>query len=331
MLIGRYEDAMKEALEAVRLGPNNFNAQDNLVSSYIGLGRMDEAEQASKAMERINPDSLGTHFTKYFFAFLRHDQAGMDRELEWAKGKSEEPEALGTAAETAMYFGKAKQGHELLDHGREILTARGELRNTPHGMMNLAGNEVYFGRCAEAKSQAKEAMAISRGQGILVPGVLIFAACDDHNQAQSLLDELRKEYPKSTIVNAVIDPLVRAEQERSRGNLDAAVQIMETVRGYDMGSIVGFANNYMRGSLYLKLRRGNEAAAEFKKIIDNPGIDVFSSAHALAHLCLGRALAITGDTSGARKAYQDFFAIWKDADPDLPVLVEAKKEYEQLK
>jgi Fe-S oxidoreductase len=87
----------------------------------------------------------------------------------------------------------------------------------------------------------------------------------------------------------------------------------------------------MRGNLYLRQRRGTEAAAEFQKIIDSPGIDSFSPAHVLAHLCLGRALAVKGDTSGARKAYQDFFALWKDADADLPVLIEAKKEYEQLK
>ena len=331
MQVGRFADALKEALEAVRLGPNNFNAHDNLVSSYIGLGRLDEAEQAAKELERINPDSLGVHFTKYFFAFMRRDQAGMDRELEWAKGKSEEPEALGTAAATAMYYGKAKQGAELLNHGRQILIARGETENTPQGMMNLAGSLVYFGRCAEAKNEAKAAIAISHGLSVLVPGVLVFAVCDDHNQAQSLLDELRKQYPKSTIVNSVIDPLVRAEEERSRGNLDGAVQVLESVRGYDMGLVTGLANNYLRGTLYLQQRRGNEAAAEFKKIIDNPGVDSFSPAHVLAHLCLGRALAITGDTAGARKSYQDFFALWKDADPDLPVLVEAKKEYEQLK
>lgn len=106
---------------------------------------------------------------------------------------------------------------------------------------------------------------------------------------------------------------------------------MESVRPYDLGLIIGVASNYMRGSLYLKQGRGKEAAAEFKKIIDNPGIDPFSPAHVLAHLCVGRALAISGDTAGARKAYQDFFAIWKDADADLPVLVEARKEYEQLK
>ena len=94
--------------------------------------------------------------------------------------------------------------------------------------------------------------------------------------------------------------------------------------------MTGLANNYLRGTLYLDQRRGNEAAAEFKKIIDNPTIEAYSPGHALAYVCLGRAAAITGDTAAARKAYEDFFAVWKDADQDLPVVVEARKEYEQL-
>ena len=330
-LVGRYEDAVKEGLEAVRLGPNNFSAHDNLVASYVGLGKMDEAEQAAKELERINPDSLGTHFSKYFFAFLRRDQAGMDRELEWAKGKSEEAEVLGTTAATAIYFGKFKHGAELEQRSEDLLQARGQKENAAQGQMSLATDLVYVGKCAEAKNHAKAALAQSRGQSILVPGALLFAVCDDQSQAQSLVDELRKQYPKSTLVDTLIDPIVRAEAERSRGNLDQAVQLMESVRPYDLGLLTGAGTTYLRGNLYLKQRRGNEAAAEFNKIIGAPGIDSFSPAHALAHLCLGRALALTGDTAGARKAYQDFFALWKDADQDLPVLVDAKKEYQQLK
>ena len=330
-LIGRYDDSVKEALEAVRLGPNNFNAHDNLVSSYLGLGRIDEAEQAAKELERINPESIGTHVTKYLFAFLRRDQAGMVRELDWAKGKSEEAEALSASAATSIYFGQFRVGTELEKRAEDLLQARGDKENIAHGKLSLAADLLYAGRCPEAKTQVKAALSLSRGQTILFPATLIYAVCDDQAEAQSLLDELRKQYSKSTFVGALVAPMAQAEMERSRGNLDHALQLMESVRAYDLGIPVGVGSNYMRGNLYLKQRRGSEAAAEFKKIIDSPGVDPFSPAHVLAHLCLGRALAISGDTSGARKSYQDFFALWKDADPDLPVLVDAKKEYEQLK
>jgi hypothetical protein len=106
---------------------------------------------------------------------------------------------------------------------------------------------------------------------------------------------------------------------------------MESVQAYDRGLVTGLMNNYFRGSLYLEQRRGSEAAAEFKKIINSPGIEFFSPAHALAELGMGRAAAISGDTAAARKSYQDFFAFWKDADQDLPVLIQARKEYEALK
>src|SRR5690349_9632556 len=125
MQVGRYADAMKEASEAVRLSPDNFSAYDNLVSSYLGLGRIDEAEQAAKDLERINPDSLGNHFTKYLFAFLRRDQAGMDRELEWGKGQSEEAEVLGAVAATATYFGKFKQAEEPENRSEALAEGRG--------------------------------------------------------------------------------------------------------------------------------------------------------------------------------------------------------------
>jgi hypothetical protein len=255
----------------------------------------------------------------------------MDRELDWAKGKPEEADALNTSAATAIYFGKFKEGAELEKRSQDLLQARGDKENMAHGLMSLAGDLLVVGRCAEAKTHAKTALSLSRGQTVLFPGAVNFTACDDQAQSQLLLDELRKQYPKSSFVSALVTPMVQAEFERSRGNLDQAIQLLETVRAYDLGIPVGVGTNYLRGNLYLKARRGSEAAAEFKKIIDHPGIEPFSPVHVQAHLCLGRALAITGDTAGARKAYQDFLALWKDADADLPVLIEAKKEYEQLK
>src|SRR5690349_9966456 len=193
-LMGRYDDAMKEGLEAVRLGPNNFNAHDNLVQSYLGLGRIDEAEQAAKELERINPDSLGTHLTKHLFAFLRRDEAAMDRELDWAKAQGDEAESLDTSAATAIYLGKFKVGVELEKRAQDLLQARGDKENIAHGSISLASDMLYAGRCADAKTQVKTALALSRGQTILFPGAVISAACDDQAQAQSLIDELRKQY-----------------------------------------------------------------------------------------------------------------------------------------
>jgi tetratricopeptide (TPR) repeat protein len=186
-------------------------------------------------------------------------------------------------------------------------------------------------KCQQAKQNASAALALVRGQMNLANGAQVFASCDDHAQAESLLDEARNLYPKNTVLASILGPVLRAEAERDRGNTAQALQFSETLRSYDLGVITGVVTNYARGNLYLAQRKGNEAAAEFKRIIDTPGVESYSPAHVLAHLGLGRAAAINGDTAGARKAYQDFFALWKDADPDLPPLIQARREYEQLK
>jgi tetratricopeptide (TPR) repeat protein/tRNA A-37 threonylcarbamoyl transferase component Bud32 len=330
-LLGRYEEAMKEGQEAVRLSPNNISARDNLVASFVGLGRLDEAEESARELEKINPDALGSHFPKYFFAFMRRDQAAMDRELEWSMGKPEEPEFTSAVASTAMYFGKWKQAEELERRSLEMFKAQGRKENSAQGLVVLAANLVYLEKCSDAKDNAKAALSVFRGQLTMANAALVFAACDDQSQAQSLRDELLKLYPKNTFLASIISPMVDAQLEAKRGNIDRAIQLLESVRGYDLGVMTGVLNNYSRGNLYLKQRRGNEAATEFKTIIDRPFIDPFSPAHALARLGLGRALAINDDIAGARKSYQDFFALWKDADSDLPVLIQAWKEYEQLK
>ncbi|HKS09338.1 MAG TPA: protein kinase [Pyrinomonadaceae bacterium] len=330
-LLGRYDEALQEGLEAVRLSPNNISARENLLQSFMGLGRVDEAEQTAKEIERINPDALSPHFSRFVFAFMRGDQAGMDREVEWAKGKPDEAEITSAVAATATYYGKLKQAEEFEQRALEMVKAQGRKEGSAQALMSRATNLVFLEKCSEAKNNAKAALAAVRGQMIIANAAIVYASCDDQSEAQSLLEEMHKLYPENTVVESIITPMVRAEMERSRGNIDQALQLLESIRSYDFGIVTGVNNNYMRGNLYLKQRRGNEAAAEFKKIIDRPSLDTFSPAHPLSRLGLARALALNGDVAGARTSYQDFFALWKDADPDLPVLVEAKKEYEQLR
>ncbi|HJT28653.1 MAG TPA: protein kinase [Pyrinomonadaceae bacterium] len=330
-LIGRNEEALPEALEAVRLSPNNISGHDNLVDSFLSLGRFDEAEQAERESQKINPDSLTAHFKNYHFAFLRQDQAAMEREVNWAKGRPEEGQFTGVLSLAALYSGKLKQSEELRKRAVEMLKQQNRAENASSVLMGLANDLMYIGKCDQAKANAKAALDLLRGQMNLANGAAIYAACDDRDQAQKLLDEARAAYPKNTVINTIVPPIVTGDIEESRGNVSQAIKLFESIRAYEGGMILGLGTTFARGNLYLKQRMGNEAAAEFKKVIDQRGIDIFSCTHILAHLGLGRALALNGDTAGARKAYQDFFALWKDADHDLPVLVEARKEYEALR
>jgi serine/threonine protein kinase/tetratricopeptide (TPR) repeat protein len=330
-ILGRHDEALKESLEAVRLSPNTTSARENVLSSFVALNRLDEAEQAARELQRINPDSPSAHFTRYFFGFLRRDQGAMDREIQWARGKPEEAQLISFMAAHAMYLGKLKQSEELQKRAVEMFKSQNRLENASGGLLNLAANLVLLEKCQQAKDNAKAAMSLFRGQFGLPNAAMIYAACNDSTQAQSLFDDARATYPKNTVLTSIGVPMLRAVIEKDRGNVDEAIQLLEQLRSYDLGLVTGLGTTYMRGYLYLHQRRGNEAIAEFKKIIDNPGIDPFSPAHPLAHLGVARAAVVNGDTAAARKAYQDFFALWKDADPDLPVLVKGHREYEQLK
>ena len=329
--VGRHEEALKEAMEAVRLSPNSISAHENLVESFVSLGRFDEAEQAKREIEKINPDSLAAHGSSYLFAFFRRDQEAMDREVQWAKGRPEEALFTTLLRFAAMYSGKVKEAVELQKRSAEMFQRNGRPENASVGLTEMAGDLAFIGKCDDAKNYAKAALNVFRGEVSLASGALVYAMCNDQSQAQSLLDEARAASPKNAIISSILSPIIAAIGERNRGNYSQAIQLLEAVRRYEFGLIVGVSTNYARGNLYLQQRMSKEAAAEFKTIIDHPGITAFSPLHVLAHLGLARAAAISGDVAGARKSYQDFFAIWKDADQDLPVLVQARKEYEELR
>ena len=253
----------------------------------------------------------------------------MDREVNWARGKPEEAQLTALLTATAFYSGKLKQAEELQKRAVEMLKKQNRMENASVLLTDHAHDLMYLGKCDSAKAQVKAARDLFRGEMSI--GAAIYAGCNDPDQAQKMLDEARAAYPKNTIIQSIVPAIVTAGIEESRGNVSEAIRLFESIRSYEGGIILGLGTIFARGNLYLKARRGNEAAAEFRKVIDQRGVDIFSPAHNLAHLGLGRALALNGDTAGARKAYQDFFALWKDADRDLPVLVEARKEYEQLK
>lgn len=330
-LIGRWDEALKEALEAVRLSPNNISARVNQVNSFIGLGRLDEAEQADRESQKINADNLGAHANNYFFAYMRRDRATMDRELQWARGKPEDVEFMMLQSFTALSFGKFKEARELQKRAGEMMKAQKLVEGAATSLLTMASYLENIGKCDESKSNIKTALGLSRFQKSLAMASVIYCNCDEQSHAQSLFNELRTAHPKNTVINSIVAPLVASGAERSRGNLSQAIQLSESIRPYEFGIVVGTSTTYTRGNLYLRQRMGKEAAAEFKAIIDRPTIDYLSPAHPLAHLGLARAAVLNGDTAAARKSYQDFFALWKDADTDLPVLVQARKEYESLK
>jgi len=154
------------------------------------------------------------------------------------------------------------------------------------------------------------------------------SSCGEFTQAQSLIAELIRRSPTDTVLNKILAPLVQARIELQRDNAAQAIQLLETTRPFE--GYAPFQIAYLRGQAYLKLQKGAEAATEFQKILDHRGSQPTSPIYVVAHLGLARAAALQGDTAKARKAYEDFFALWKDADANVPVLIEARKEYDKL-
>ena len=176
---------------------------------------------------------------------------------------------------------------------------------------------------------ARNALLLSREQAYQVAAGNALAACNQSGAAQPLIDELAKSFPLDTLLNTVWLPLIKAQLELNRGNGAAAIGLLEPARRYEVHG--DFWPQYVRGMAYLKLKNGTQAAAEFQTIISHRGWYPLSPLYPLAHVGLARAAALNGDAPSARRAYQDFLALWKDADPSIPILVSARQEYDKLK
>jgi len=190
--------------------------------------------------------------------------------------------------------------------------------------------EAMFGNVPQARAAAQGALAMDRSRETLSFAGIAQSLAGDIPQATATADELRKRFPTGTFIKDIWVPTIRAGIELNRGDPGKAIELLQVASPYEAGDVARLAPNYVRGQAYLRSRQGKEAAAEFQKILDYRGVCQTSPACSLSHLQLARARAMSRDGSGARTAYQDFFALWKDADPDIPILKEAKAEYAKL-
>jgi tetratricopeptide (TPR) repeat protein len=328
--MGRLEEARAEAQKAVELSPTNTTARDNLVLLFISLDRFDEAEVALKELEKISSDNANAHFHRHLLGFLRGDKSAMDAEVAWAKGEPEEADFMSREAQIAFYYGKLSEGAKLTKTANELYKAQNRIEAGAQLLILLSQKQAMFGKCVEAKQNVSAGLAQSRGRMSLTGAAITMAICNDVAQAEAFSSETLKKFPNDLPVVAVGVPFAKAAIELNRGNGEGAIQILQPVAKYDLGLIVGTGRLYISGLAYLQQKKGKEAASEFEKILTHRGIDSFAPDHQLAHLGIARASILMGDTARAKKEYQDFLAAWKDADPDLSVITEAKKELAAL-
>jgi serine/threonine protein kinase/tetratricopeptide (TPR) repeat protein len=330
-LYGRFEDSLREAREALRLSPNNATVQDNVVGGYIHLARFDEAKDTLEQTLGQNPDRLVYRFDSIYLALLINDKDRLDRDIAWLQSKTDDPAAFDLQAGLSDLNGQFQKSDGFSHRSSELHLREGEKQNAAQNETLNAVNRSVVGQCDQAKAKVATGLSYSRGKIELSNAAVALANCGDSAAAQGIVDELQKRFPKDTGGNSILLPLIHALLDSNRGNTAQSIDDLQPAMPYEFGGIATTWLTYFRGQIYLKGKMGNEAAAEFRKILDHRYADPFSGMFPLAHLGLARASAMSGDTPTARKEYQDFLAAWKDADQDLPVLIEAKKEYESLK
>jgi len=336
--LGQYEARLKASLEWLRLNTHNSFAYRYLAFDYLYLNRVEEAAATGKDAHAKGLDSRLAPVL-YGIAFYRDDASEMARQAASAAGKvGDEDLLLALQADTAAYFGHLGKAREFSRQAVESAGRAGEKESAAIYYAASALREALFGNADRSAQQAMLAKGPAFGRDIVYVLALALAYAGDAGQAQALADDLGKRFPEDTVVQSNSLPTLRAKLELLHANPQEALVILGTASPYELGlAALSFYNwpnlypVYVRGEAYLAAHQGSEAAAEFQKIFDHRGLVLNEPIGALAHLQLGRAYAMQGDTAKSRAAYKDFLTLWKDADPDIPILIQAKAEYAELK
>jgi serine/threonine protein kinase/tetratricopeptide (TPR) repeat protein len=326
--LGLFDKALEAAREAIRLNPSSASGYSLLAAAFVGLNRFDEAKEIIGQALAKKLETTAMRRILYRIAFVQGDATAMQQQIEWLNGKPDEYVAQGWQSETAAFSGQLREAKEFSDRAFELAERRNLKEVAAQIAVGGAGRDALFGECGQAKEQTAKALGISRSQLTMANAGNALASCGEISQTQTIIAELTRRSPNDTVLNKILLPLAQARIELHRGNTAQAIQLLETTRAFEGYALFQIA--HLRGQAYLNQQKGAEATTEFQKILDHRGWQPTSPLFPLAHLGLARAAALSGDTTKARKAYQDFFAFWKDADPDLPILIEAKKEYAKL-
>jgi serine/threonine protein kinase/tetratricopeptide (TPR) repeat protein len=333
--IGQPENAVVAGQRALRLNPNHAFPFLTLTYAYFRANRFAEAKAIGARAIAAKRDGLGVHNSLYMIAVVEGDEPVMRREIEWFKGKPVECWNLNMQAWAAASDGQLHLARELFERSRTVALKQ-ELKDYAVITTNdEAQVDAELGKAGASRSEADIALRLMPESAESYSGAaLAMARVGDFRKAEELLNEAAKRYsPQHTLFNNVNVPSVRAAIAIGRKEPTGAIEQLRRAVSYDLSgppSIPMGATMYYRGLAYLELHSGNEAAAQFQKILDNPGIVSVELLRPLAHLGLARAYVASGDKDKSLAQYREFLALWKDADSDLRILREAKTEYAHL-
>jgi serine/threonine protein kinase/Flp pilus assembly protein TadD len=327
--LGQSEKSLAEYREALRFDPDSSLIYANIVYAYIQLNRLEEARATA---EEAKAKKLDISSSLYILGFLQNDAAAMKQQVTFNAGKpGVEDGFLAYEADTAAYAGQLGKAREFFRRATAS-AERAEEKETAASYEAIAAlREALFGNAFQARQRAASALGLSMGRDLQYWAALAHALIGDSARALALADDLDKRFPEDTVVRFSYLPALRGRIALSHNDVPKAIEFLQAAIPYELGGYAGLFPAYLRGEVYIAAHRGSEAAAEFQKILDHRGIVGNDPIGALAHLQIGRAYAMQGDIIKAKAAYQNFLTLWKDADPDIPVLIAAKSEYAKLK
>ena len=330
-LLGHYDKSLPEYREALRLDPDNVRNHANVAGALINMGRFAEAQEVLQQAQARKLDDELLWINLYSVAFARADSAEMHHLVENAAGRSGLDDVLlGMQSDTEAYFGRLKRSRELMTRAQQLARTNGDNETASGYLLNAALREVEAGYPDKVRRDVTHALTMSSGRSVRTLSAMALARMGDVGRAEIMAGDLQKQFPTDTLINNFWLPTIRAAIALKRGDAPRALELSEATSACDLAPNTYLLGPYLRGQAYLETRQGNEAVVEFQKMIDNPGVVDNFILGALAHVGLGRGYAMTGDTAKAKAAYQHFLNLWKNADPGIPILKQARTEYAKL-
>jgi eukaryotic-like serine/threonine-protein kinase len=331
---GQYESALNHIRDAIQLDPSWAINYRGLVNTLIRLNRLQEAGATARQAIANGFDSSTLHLELYKLAFLQKDAQAMVRQTQSVTDNANFASwMLESEAETAAYAGHLRESRDLAQRAAESARRADEDEVATDVEANSLLESALFAQVTDVESCSQLPPTTHAAKVSLYALAMSCALAGKSAPAQSLADYLAKGFPEDTLVQFNFLPVIRAQIALNQNNPQKAIDLLRPAAPYELSDVSWdfLGPIYVRGEAYLMAHRGNEAVSEFQKIIDHRGIVANSPTGALAYLQLGRAYALSGDKNKTKSSYQEFLTLWKNADPDLADLKQARSEYAELK
>jgi DNA-binding winged helix-turn-helix (wHTH) protein/predicted Zn-dependent protease len=326
--LGKFDRSLELAKEAVRIASHDGQSYANLVDAYISQNNPDQANSIAQRAISQNLDSSQLRLYLYDAAFLQHNSDAMQQQLTWASGEPGVEDAfIDDQANNLAASGQLAGAKELTARAAEAAKRADEKETAAGYETEEAQREAEFGNDIEARRAAEIALSLAKDRDTQYAAAVALALGGATDRAKALANALDKDFPDDTFVQYLYLPTIRGAIAVEQKDPERAIRSLEAARPYEFGVVGGLLPVYVRGLAYLEINDGQKAAAEFQQIIDHPGVVLNASIGPLARLQLGRALLMEGKPGPAKAAYDDFLDRWKNADPDIPILRDAKAEY----